>query len=307
MHHALSVDVEEYFQVSNLSEAFPRARWDDLPSRVEAQTRRLLDLFDGMGQRGTFFALGWVARRHPGLLREIAARGHEVACHGDGHELVYAIGPARFREDLRRARSAIADAVGHPPAGYRAPSFSITPRSRWALSILAEEGFAYDSSVFPVRHPRYGWIGFPPGPVRLDLPGGLAIDEFPPTSLGLGPLRLPVAGGAYLRFLPGAVFRSAWTRATDAGRPGLLYVHPWELDPEQPRAPVGWRVRVNHYHGLRATLGKLRTLLGAHAFAPLVEVLDELRVEKALPRTVPPREPVGDGGVASLQGATAGR
>ena len=192
---ALTVDVEEYFQVSNFDSIIDRDDWGALPSRVVAATRRLLDLFDAHGHHATFFVLGWVAERHGDLVREIEARGHELACHGFGHELLYEIGPERFRSDLRRARAAIEDAAGVAVRGYRAPSYSITDRSGWALRILVEEGFAYDSSIFPIRHPRYGIPGFARGPVRLALGGGASIVEFPLTTARLGPLpcRSPAA------------------------------------------------------------------------------------------------------------------
>ena len=282
--NALSVDVEEWFQVSNFDGVIDRSAWDGLPSRVEAQTRRILDLFDELDCRATFFVLGWVAERQPRLVATLAGRGHEVACHGFGHELVYALGPERFRSDLRRARAAIEDAAGQPVAGYRAPSYSITRDSLWALAILAEEGFAYDSSIFPIRHPRYGIPGFSRHPVRIELPCGASIREFPLTTAQLGPLALPVAGGAYLRFLPAPVFRWAFGRLARAGEPTILYLHPWEIDPGQPRQPVGWRVRVNHYHNLSRTEARLRALLSRHRFAPLARVLDELAATAALPQ-----------------------
>src|SRR5215510_1977782 len=173
--NALTVDLEEYFQVSNFDGVIDRARWDAVPSRVREATLRLLDGFDQTGSQATFFVLGWVAERQPGLVREIAKRGHEIACHGYGHELVYAIGPERFRADLRRARAAIEQATGAGVIGYRAPSYSITEASLWALQILVEEGFRYDSSIFPIRHHRYGIPGFARRPVQIELGGGRSI------------------------------------------------------------------------------------------------------------------------------------
>jgi polysaccharide deacetylase family protein (PEP-CTERM system associated) len=283
MSNALSVDLEEYFQVANFDRCIERSRWDAIPSRVEDQTRRLLDLFDETGSRATFFVLGWVAERKPALIREVAERGHEVACHGYGHELVYEIGRDRFREDLRRARAAIEAAVGLPVAGYRAPSFSITERSLWALEILAEEQFGFDSSIFPVRHYRYGIPGFAREPVRIDLGEGRSIREFPLTTLRLGRVTLPVAGGAYLRFMPGWLFRWAFSRAASRGRPTVLYTHPWELDADQPRQPVPWPVAVNHYTNLGRTEGRLRALLSRLRFLPMGEVLAALERSNALP------------------------
>jgi polysaccharide deacetylase family protein (PEP-CTERM system associated) len=281
--HALSVDLEEHFQVSNFERLIERSAWDDQPSRVADSTRRLLDLFDETGSRATFFVLGWVAERQPALVREIADRGHEIACHGYGHEIVYEIGPGRFREDLRRARAAIEDAVGVQVEGYRAPSFSITERSLWALEILAEEGFRFDSSIFPVRHYRYGIPGFSPEPVRIDLGQGRSIHEFPLTTLQLGRIALPVAGGAYLRLLPGWLFRWAFSRAAAQGRPTVLYTHPWEHDPGQPRQAVRWWVGVNHYANLGRTEARLRALLSRFRGAPLGEILASLDRRDALP------------------------
>jgi len=274
--NAFSVDLEEYFQVANFSRCIDRQRWPELPSRVELQTHRLLDLCDQTRTRATFFVLGWVAERQRCLLREIAARGHEIACHGYGHELVYEIGPERFREDVKRARSVIEDAVGAQVEGYRAPSFSITERSLWALEILAEEGFRFDSSIFPVRHHRYGIPDFPREPVRLALPSGNTIVEFPLTTLAWGPLRFPVAGGGYLRLLPFALLRWGIGRLVAAERPTVLYVHNWEIDPDQPRQEVSPLVRWNHYHNLERVEERLGTLLGRARYAPLREVIGEL-------------------------------
>lgn len=281
--HALSVDLEEHFQVSNFEHRIGRGSWDHQPSRVSDSARRLLELFDESGSRATFFVLGWVAERQPELVREIAARGHEIACHGYGHEIVYEIGPERFREDLRRARAAIEDASGIAVRGYRAPSFSITERSLWALEILAEEGFSFDSSIFPVRHYRYGIPGFAPEPVRIELGEGRSIREFPLTTLQLGRLALPVAGGAYLRLLPGWLFRWAFGRAARAGRPTVLYTHPWEHDPDQPREDVPWWVGLNHYGNLGRTEGRLRALLSRFRCESLGSVLESLQRSDALP------------------------
>jgi polysaccharide deacetylase family protein (PEP-CTERM system associated) len=291
--NALTVDLEEYFQVSNFDGVIDRARWERLPSRVSDSTVRLLDAFERTGSRATFFVLGWVAARHPKLVAEIARCGHEIACHGFGHELVYSIGPERFREDLRRARAAIEDATGAPVQGYRAPSYSITRRSLWALEILCEEGFRFDSSIFPIRHPRYGIPGFHRQPVRLELETGVWIDEFPLTTLPLGRLALPLAGGAYLRFLPGAVFRWGFARLADAGEPTVLYLHPWEIDPDQPRQAVGLRVRLNHYHNLARTESRLHRLLERFEFAPMGEILRRLDATGALPRHPAPLPDTG--------------
>jgi polysaccharide deacetylase family protein (PEP-CTERM system associated) len=293
---ALTIDLEEYFQVSNFEGVIERESWDSLPSRVVGETEQLLELFEQQGVRATFFVLGWVAERQPALIRAIAARGHELACHGYAHELVYRIGPRRFREDLRRARERIEHAAGVRVVGYRAPSYSITNDSLWALEILAEEGFEYDSSIFPIRHHRYGIPEFCRAPVRMELPSGARLAEFPLTTLDLGPLRLPLAGGAYLRFMPPALFRWGVRRLIEAGEPTVLYLHPWEIDAGQPRQKVSWRVRVNHYHHLDRMLGRVRALIEAHAFAPMGDVLLELEQGGRLPLSSPFAEPIAAAG-----------
>jgi polysaccharide deacetylase family protein (PEP-CTERM system associated) len=295
---ALTVDLEEYFQVSNLASVIPRVRWESLPRRAADSTRRLLDLFDQHQQRATFFTLGWVAERDPALLREIAARGHEIACHGYGHELVYALGAQAFRSDLRRAQRAIADATGAAVRGYRAPSYSITRASLFALEILAEEGFAYDSSIFPIRHHRYGIPDFALDPVRLSLAGGASLLEFPLTTLPFGRFRLPLAGGAYLRFLPPAIFEWGWRRIEQSGRAAVLYLHPWEIDALQPRQALNWLVRVNHYLNLARTESRVANLLSRFEFAPMGEVLHALeaagRVQRCalIPGVLDPARPI---------------
>jgi polysaccharide deacetylase family protein (PEP-CTERM system associated) len=281
--HALSVDLEEYFHVSNFAGLIDPARWPALPSRIEAQTRRLLDLFDEAGCHATFFALGWVAERHPRLVAEIARRGHEVACHGYGHALVSELGPKAFRTDLRRARAAIEDAAGAPVRGYRAPSYSITTRSLWALGILAEEGFAYDSSIFPIHHPTYGIPDFESQLTTLDLGDGLSLVEFPLTTAQVGRWKLPVAGGAYLRLLPAPVFRWGFRRAIRSGQPAVLYLHPWEIDPHQPRMRVDWKVRIRHYRNLDRVEGRLRQLLAQTPFDTMARTIETWREAGLVP------------------------
>ena len=267
-----------------------RDAWETMPSRVEESTRRLLDLFDRTKSRATFFVLGWVAERHAKLVREIADRGHEIACHGYAHDLVYDLGPVRFREDLRRAKAAVQDATGISMHGYRAPSYSITRASLWALPILAEEGFRFDSSIFPIRHHRYGIPDFARSPVALDL-GGARLLEFPLTTLRVGRWNLPLAGGAYLRFLPAGLFRRGYAKLVRERRPTVLYLHPWEIDPDQPRQPVDWKIRLNPYFHLDRVESRLARLLEAHRFAPMGEVLAGLEAAGEIPvhsLTVPP-------------------
>jgi len=275
MRNALSFDVEEYFHVSNFEGVIDRSEWDRLPSRVVDSTRRILELLDGYDVRATFFVLGWVAERHPDLVREIASAGHEIASHGYGHRLVYDEGPEGFREDVTKAARILREITGHDRDrfGYRAPSFSITPRSAWALEILAETGHAYDSSVFPVRHPRYGWKGSDPYPHVRRLEGGGALVEMPPTSAPWLGRRIPAAGGAYLRLFPVRLVRRGLRAAHRAGHPGVLYLHPWELDPGQPRFEVGRLTAWRHYGNLGRTEGRLRRLLDEFEFAPIRDLL----------------------------------
>ncbi|WP_136526924.1 XrtA system polysaccharide deacetylase [Geomonas ferrireducens] len=276
MLNALTVDVEDYFQVSAFERYVDREKWDEYPLRVEANTRRVLDLFDSFGVKGTFFVLGWVAKRCPALVREIGARGHEIACHGYGHQLVYRLGKEKFREDVRGAKALLEDVTGNRVAGYRAPSYSITRQSLWALDVLVEEGFEFDSSIFPVYHDIYGLPGAPRFPHLIRRAGGV-IREFP---LSTYPLRvaghqylLPVAGGGYLRLFPVSFLRRCIEAINDReGEPAVLYFHPWETDPGQPRIRAGLKSRFRHYLNLDKTEGKLRTLLSGVRFGTMSEV-----------------------------------
>ncbi len=277
MINALTVDVEDYFHVSAFAGCIDRSSWDGYPSRVGKNTAAVLDLLDEHGAKGTFFVLGWVAERFPSLVREIKGRGHEVACHGYGHELIYRLGPEGFRGDIRRAKRLLEDISGARIDGYRAPSFSITRESAWAIDIIIEEGFRYDSSLFPVMHDIYGFRGISPFPHEIIRPSG-TLKEFPPTTVAIGglgrSLRLPVAGGGYLRFWPfWFVNRSLRRINTVAGQPAVLYFHPWELDPGQPRIKAGLKSRLRHYHNLRLTEGRVRRLLKEFRFAPMAGVL----------------------------------
>lgn len=272
--NAMTVDVEDYFQVTAFDHLVPRARWEEMQSRVVANTERLLAILDEHGVKGTFFVLGWVAERHPDLVRRVAARGHEIASHGYGHRLVYELSPDAFRWDVRRAKLVIEDAAGVAVHGYRAPSFSITRRSLWALDVLLEEGYAYDASIFPIRHDRYGIPGSPRHPYAFERAAGRLV-EVPGSTVRVAGANLPVAGGGYFRLLP---YR--WTRwgirrlNRREGRPAVFYLHPWEVDPWQPRMPVSAVTRYRHYHNLRKTEPRLRRLLRDFRFAPLREVLD---------------------------------
>jgi polysaccharide deacetylase family protein (PEP-CTERM system associated) len=274
VRNAMSVDVEDYFHVSVFDGLVPRSAWADMESRVVANTERLLDLFDEFNVRATFFVLGWVADRHPRLARTIVERGHEIASHGYAHRLVYDQTLAAFREDVRRAKRVIEDASGAEVGGYRAPSFSVTPRSLWALEILIEEGHWYDTSIFPVRHDRYGIPPSPREPFRVQRNGGSLI-EIPASTVQVGPLRLAVAGGGYFRILPYAWCRWGIGYLNRTERlPAVFYLHPWEIDPEQPRLPAGRLGRFRHYRNLHKTEPRLRRLLAEFRFGTVASLLN---------------------------------
>jgi polysaccharide deacetylase family protein (PEP-CTERM system associated) len=275
--NALTVDVEDYFHVTAFEKSIGRGDWDRHPLRVEANTQRILDLFAEHGVQATFFVLGWVAERLPRLVQRIQERGHEVACHGYGHERIYAIGPENFRKDVRRSKQLLEQICGRAVLGYRAPSFSITERSLWALDILIEEGFAYDSSIFPIYHDVYGMRGVDRHPHLIRRDAG-TINEFPMSTFVVGAKGLsytfPVSGGGYLRFFPLWFIRRAIASInTRDRRPAVLYFHPWEIDPGQPRVRAGLKSRFRHYHNLGKTYGKVGELLSTFSFAPMGSVL----------------------------------
>ncbi len=262
----ISVDVEDYFHVEAFARVVDRNNWGAYASRVERNTERILDLFDERQIKGTFFILGWVAERYPLLVRRITERGHEPACHSYWHRLIYKLTPEDFREDTLRAKNCIEQAAGAPIYGYRAPSFSITGRSVWALDVLAQLGFRYDSSVFPVKHDTYGVPDAPRRPFRIETPFG-PIVEFPMATFrfGSGP-NFPIAGGGYLRMLPFAYTRMGVRRAWSEGLPVVSYIHPWEIDPEQPRIDAPLKSRLRHYTNLGKTEVRLRKLLALGEF-----------------------------------------
>lgn len=271
--HHFTVDVEEYFQVSALTPFVPRSSWENTPSRIDVGMRAILDLLAEHDSRGTFFVLGWVGKYHPDLVREIAAGGHEVASHGWGHERVTTLSQSQFRESVRDSKSKLEDLIGLPVSGYRAPSFSITRGMEWALEILVEEGYRYDSSLFPVRRAGYGFVGGGRDPYVLQTASG-PLDELPPATIKAGRLVLPAGGGAYFRLFPYGVVASAVRAAARRGVPATFYIHPWELDPGQPRLDVPLKTRIRHYGGLRRTLPRLRRLLTDFQFQPIVDTLD---------------------------------
>jgi polysaccharide deacetylase family protein (PEP-CTERM system associated) len=269
MENALTVDLEDYYQVSAFSNGHPPDHWKSMESRVERNTDLLLDLFDETSCKATFFTLGWVAEQHPQVVRRVHDRGHEVACHSLRHRTVYEMSPEEFREDTRRAKELLEDICGSQVLGYRAPSFSITHKSLWALTILAELGFTFDSSVFPVRHANYGIPGASRTPFRVDTPAG-PIVEFPLTTLEFAGRRSPFGGGAYFRLLP--YWYTRWGIRfinLKENRPVCVYLHPWEMDPAQPRMNGAFTSRMRHYLGLRSAPAKFKSLIRDFKFCPL--------------------------------------
>ena len=280
MINALTIDVEDYFQVNAFARTVRLEQWDSFPLRVDGNTRRILDLLDSFAVSATFFVLGWVAERLPGLVKEIQRRGHEVACHGYNHELIYLIGPERFRADIRRSKALLEDQCGVRVNGYRAPSYSITKESLWALDILVEEGFSYDSSIFPIMHDVYGIPEADRFPHFLETAAGPLV-EFPLSTWMVGcswkKIRLPIAGGGYLRLLPVQLFSLGMRSINERERqPAVLYFHPWEIDPGQPRIKAGARSTFRHYQNLARTEGKLKVLLQDFNFCPMKECLDPM-------------------------------
>lgn len=274
--HCLSFDVEEHFQVSAFASPMRRRHWDQFESRVERNTAKILGILAERNIRATFFVLGWVAERHPALVRTLAEQGHEIASHGYAHELITAQTPALFREDVRRAKQILEDIVGSPVQGYRAPTFTITSETQWALPILVEEGYAYDSSIFPIFHDRCGMPGARPWVHQLITDSG-PLWEVPPSTFGLGAIRIPVAGGGYFRLFPYSILRQMLRNIEAEGHPLVMYLHPWELDPQQPRMNGPMFSRFRHYLNLDKTEERLRALLRDFAWAPVQEVIQPIR------------------------------
>ena len=269
IRHILSVDVEDYFQVEAFAGSVSRDSWDRWPCRVDDNTRRVLDLFDRHQVKATFFFLGWVAERFPSLVRAVQARGHELACHSYWHRPVYSLTPKEFRRDTRAACDAIEQAAGVRVLGYRAPTWSITKDCLWALDILSEEGFTYDSSIYPIRHDLYGVPGAARFPYIHKGSNNLELREFPPTTVRVAGMNFPAAGGGYLRIFPMAYTRWAFQRLEVQERQSVVvYFHPWEIDPGQPRLREKLRSRFRHYTNLSAMERRLSQILQEHSFQP---------------------------------------
>jgi len=277
MINAMTVDVEDYFHVSAFADNIDRSEWDNKTLRVAANTRRLLEIFSEAEIHATFFVLGWVADRLPDLVREIDAAGHEVASHGWSHTLVYDQTPEEFERETRRSKATLEDAIGKAVSGYRAASYSITRRSLWALDILAELGFQYDSSIFPVRHDRYGIPGSERWPHVIRMTHDAPLVEFPISTAAIAGMRLPVAGGGYFRLFPYQLSRWGLASINGQGRPFVFYIHPWEVDPDQPRVPnASFGSRLRHYTNLDRCEKRLRQLVREFSFGTCRDVLGRL-------------------------------
>jgi polysaccharide deacetylase family protein (PEP-CTERM system associated) len=272
--HVFTADVEEYFQVEAFAGYLDRSGWDVYPRRVEENTGKLLDLLAAHGVRGTFFVLGSVARTYPGLIRRIGSGGHEIASHGFDHVMLSQMSADDFRSDVRRSKAVLEDIAGRKVQGYRAPTFSITPHTTWAYSILLDEGFRYSSSVFPIRHDRYGWPAFGQDPRITASNGRSELWEVPLSVACLGPLCLPFGGGGYLRAYPFVLTRALFRRRLKAGNPAIMYVHPWELDVNHPGITAPWLTRVRHFQGIPGMTAKLERLFRSMRFDTMTRFLD---------------------------------
>ncbi len=273
LKHAMTIDVEDYFHVSAFGNVISPQDWDQWPCRVENNTDVLLDLFDEANIKATFFVLGWVAERYPDIVRKLAENGHEIASHGYSHQLVYKQTPEIFKEETYRSKCLLEDQSGQAILGYRAASYSITPKSLWALDILGELGFTWDSSIFPVHHDRYGIPGSPEEPYKITTQNGHELTEFPLTTAKVLGQAVPAAGGGYFRQYPYPLSRWLFNRASLSGqKPQIFYLHPWEIDPEQPRVPgASWFSNFRHYTNLSRCLPRLRRMLADFDFATVSE------------------------------------
>jgi polysaccharide deacetylase family protein (PEP-CTERM system associated) len=283
--NAMSVDVEDYYHVSAFDRVVPKDEWTQLESRVVANTERLLEAFDRAGVKVTFFFLGCVAERFPALVRRVADQKHEVASHGYHHQLIYSMPPGQFREDIRSSKRLLEDLSGQPVSGYRAPSYSITKASLWALDVLVEEGYEYDTSIFPIHHDRYGIPDAPRHVHLLERKNGPII-EVPPSTVRLAGVNVPIGGGAYFRLFPFEWTRWGIERVNGVeGKPVMFYLHPWEVDPEQPRFHVSATTRIRHYTRLKETLPRFMRLLDQFQFGTVASMLERTGVGRSQPTT----------------------
>lgn len=282
--HAMTVDVEDYFHVAAFAKVIKPSDWHQWPSRVEANTDKLLQLFADHNLKITFFVLGWVAERHPQLVKRICAQGHELASHGYSHQLVYQQTPEVFRSETAKSKQILEDLAQQPVNGYRAASYSITRKSLWALDVLAELGFTWDSSIFPTRHDNYGIPGSPEEPYTLITSSGAHLTEFPLTTAKVLGQSIPAAGGGYFRQYPYALSRWLFKRASqNQTRPQIFYLHPWEIDPGQPRVPnASWFSNFRHYTNLKRCLPRLEQLLADFQFGTMSASLGSVEIRKTL-------------------------
>ncbi len=288
--NAFSVDVEDYFQVLALSPAIPVESWPTREYRVEANTEVILKLCAEKNVRGTFFILGWVAEKSPQLVKRIAAAGHEIACHGYSHQLIYKQTQAVFREETLRSKHFLEDTIGKGVTGYRAASFSITRDSLWALDTLIDAGFEYDSSVFPIRHDSYGIPGASPEPGKIQAPSQRSLVEFPMSAAKFCGVQVPVSGGGYFRILPYWLTRAGLKQINEqAGRPFTFYLHPWEVDPGQPRVKVKAFSRFRHYTNLDVCESRLRRVFDDFRFSTMRDVLEQRGLLTSSPASAQPR------------------
>jgi len=274
-YNVFTVDVEDYYMVSAFKDIVNFENWSSYESRVEGSTRTILELLAENNVRGTFFILGWVAERHPDLVREIQSAGHEIASHGYNHRLIYEMTPREFREDVRKSKIILEDIAGVPVKGFRATSYSVVKETLWALDILIEEGFLYDSSIYPIRHDIYGMPNSERFYHFINRNGG-RLHEFPAPTYRIFGQNIPVAGGGYLRLFPMSVTKAAVKIINRReGKPVIFYIHPWEVDENQPRLNGKLLSRMRHYLNLKSTLPKLRVLLKEFKFKPLSELIDD--------------------------------
>lgn len=271
--NALTIDVEDYYMVSAFADVVKFEDWPKYESRVVANTMKIVDLLDEYDTKGTFFILGWVAEHFPDLVKKIHSAGHEIASHGYSHRLIYDMSPEQFRDDVVRSKNMLEELTGESVLGYRAASYSIIKESLWALDILLEEGFKYDSSIFPIYHDRYGVPGAERFPHVLKRDMG-DLWEFPPSTFNLFGNNLPIGGGGYFRFLPSLITRAAIRKINEREKnPVIFYLHPWEIDADQPRIDGKTLSRIRHYTNLDTTLPKLKTILQTFKFQPISHFL----------------------------------
>jgi polysaccharide deacetylase family protein (PEP-CTERM system associated) len=274
MKNALSIDLEEYFQIHVLSELIEPNTWKDIPSSVADNTKKLLILLEEQGVHATFFCLGWIAEHHKDLIREIHRKGHEVACHGYSHQVIYRQNTDEFKKDVYRAKAILEDITGVSVVGYRAPTYSITEKTLWALEILEDLGFRYDSSIFPIYHDNYGIPDAPRFPYRIR---GSRLIEFPISTIKLGSLNLPISGGGYFRLLPYQFIRIGLKSMKASNKPFIFYIHPWEINPDTPRVKGMNAVsRFRTYTGITGALNKFSCLIKDFPFAPVHKVLKDM-------------------------------